>query len=69
MLLLCKLALLVMDVAESLETSHRKKVEAKRDVAIDSRVKEYLRRVLPEEDISEEQELAELLRDGTLLCK
>ena len=55
-------------VAESLETSHRKKVEAKRDTTIDEFVKDYLRRVLNEE-ISDEDSLASILKDGTLLCK
>ena len=57
------------DVAESLETSHKRKVEAKRDETIDSNVKAYLRRVLPDEDIPEEKPLADILKDGTVLCK
>lgn len=56
------------DVAESLETSHRKHVEDKRDTTIDQRVKEYLRNSL-HEDISEDASLHEILKDGTLLCK
>lgn len=55
-------------VAESLETSHRKKVEAKRDTSIDEKVKDYFRRVLGE-DISEDESLADALKDGTILCK
>lgn len=56
------------NVAESLETSHRKHVEEKRDTAIDQRVKDYLRCTLNEE-ISDEASLHEILKDGTLLCK
>ena len=56
------------DVAESLESSHRKKIEEKRDMTIDERVKDYLRSNLNEE-ISEDISLHELLKDGTLLCK
>ena len=56
------------EVVESLESSHRKKVEAKRDTSIDEEVKAWLGRVLPDANIDESLSLHEILKDGTVLC-
>ena len=56
------------EVAESLESLHRKKVEAKRDTSIDEEVIAWLSRVLPEEAIDQSLSLHEILKDGTVLC-
>lgn len=60
---------MVKEVAESLESSHQKKIAAKRDLSVDEVVKKWISELLPELNIPSESSLFELLKDGTILCQ
>ena len=60
---------MVKEVVESLESSHQRKIAAKRDLSVDEIVKKWMIDLLPELNIQTESSLFDLLKDGTILCQ